>query len=88
MTREEYAEYLMYWRRGNDNGDGFPVGNDDEDNIFEAIIQDGHTIEAAFPYQAAAAESTAHRSFLAVASRSDGSLYVVCDSHGAWGVNL
>lgn len=87
MTREEYTEYLTYWRRGNDNGDGFPVG-EENDNIFRAIRREGHRIEDAYPYQLGDEDSTRHREFLAIASRPDGTEYIVCDTSGPWGVNL
>jgi len=87
MTREEYAEYLMYWHRGNDNGEGFPVG-EETDNIFRAIHRDGHRIEDAYPYHLRDDESSRHREFLAIARRPDGTEYVVCDASGPWAVEL
>jgi len=89
MTRTEYQDYLAAWYRGTDNGNGFPVGGDDViDNLFTAIEAEGDTITAAYPYRAPAADSTRYRFFLAIATRPNGSQYVVCDSHGPVGVNL
>lgn len=89
MTRSEYQNFLASWYRGTDTGDGFPVGGDDnEDNLFCAIEADGDTVAAAYPYRAPAADSTRYRFFLAIATRPDGSQYVVCDSNGPVGVNL
>jgi len=88
LTTTEYQACLAAWYRGNDNGDGFHVGSDDADNLFSAIEEDGDTVTAAYPYRASAADSTRYGYFLAVATRPNGSQYVVCDSHGPVGVNL
>lgn len=85
--KAEYLDFLAAWHRGNDNGDGFPVGLEN-DNIFAAIRRDGDRITAAYPCELRDNESSRYREFLALATRPDGSQYIVCDSSGPWGVEF
>lgn len=87
MTNSDFDRYAAIWAEGNEAGDGFPVGLE-WDNIFRAIQRDGDTITDAFPYQLRDDEPSRYRDFLAIATRADGSKYIVRDCNGPWGVEL
>lgn len=87
MTKTDFERYAALWVEANEAGDGFPVGLED-DNIFAAIRRDGDTITGAHPYQLRDDEPSRCRDFLAIATRADGSQYVVQDCNGPWGVEL
>lgn len=86
MTFLEKQVYSLIWDAGNEAGEGFPVG-EPGDNIFRAIEAAGDEVTGGYPYIDHDAD-TRTGFFMAVATRPDGSEYVVYDVHGPWAVNV
>ena len=87
MTKSDFERYAAIWAAGNEAGDGFPVGLE-SDNMFTAVRRDGDTITGAYPYHRTDDESTSGGDNLIIATRADGSQYIVMDCNGPWGVEL